>query len=179
MAQARARRVGILTGGGDCPMSVPLRTAVGKGKLKRAPRVRVVARRLAGVLIATAALAGCHQTRQRPSAPTPSATPLPVKKAAEEVVVAAWAEPKRLPPGGGQSQILVRLRKRGGAPFEGVEVRLQASAGTLFSGGKVLLTDAAGQTRDRLTTHRTSEITLNAGGTVYRFRVPVGPAPES
>ena len=37
MAQARARRVGILTGGGDCPMSVPLRTAVGKGKLKRVP----------------------------------------------------------------------------------------------------------------------------------------------
>jgi hypothetical protein len=145
------------------------------------PHVRVVARRLAGALIATAALAGCHESRQRPAAPapTPSATPLPVRKAAEEVVVAAWSEPKRLPAGGGQSQILVRLRKRGGAPFEGVEVRLQTSAGTLFSGGKVLLTDAAGQTRDRLTTHRTSEITLNAGGTVYRFRVPVGPAPES
>jgi hypothetical protein len=142
------------------------------------PRVRVVARRVAVTLIATAVLAGCHESR-RPGAPMPSATPLPVKKATEEVVVAAWAEPRHLPPGGGQSQILVRLRKRGGAPFEGVEVRLQASTGTLFSGGKVLLTDAAGQTRDRLTTHRTSEITLNAGGTVYRFRVPVGPAPES
>ena len=58
-------------------------------------------------------------------------------------------------------------------------MRLAASSGTLFSGGKVLLTDTAGQTRDRLTTRRSTEITLNAGGTVYRFRVPVGPAPES
>ena len=141
-------------------------------------RARVLARRMAVTLIATAALAGCHGFGHKPGAPAAEA-PLPVKKAPEEVVVAAWAEPRRLPPGGGQSQILVRLRKRGGAPFEGVEVRLQASTGTLFSGGKVLLTDAAGQTRDRLTTRRTSEITLNAGGTVYRFRVPVGPAPES
>ena len=135
-------------------------------------------RRVAVALLLAGALAGCHEGRPKPGAPSPSATPLPVKKAPEEVVVAAWAEPRRLPPGGGQSQILVRLRKRGGAPFEGVEVRLQASVGTLFSGGKVLLTDAAGQTRDRLTTRRTSEITLNAGGTVYRFRVPVGAPPE-
>ena len=136
-------------------------------------------RRVAVALLSAVALAGCHEGRQRPGAAGPGAAPLPVKKAPEDVVVAAWAEPRRLPPGGGQSQILVRLRKRGGAPFEGVEVRLQASSGTLFSGGKVLLTDAAGQTRDRLTTHRTSEITLNAGGTVYRFRVPVGVPPES
>jgi len=135
--------------------------------------------RAAAVLLAVSAGTACHEAKQKPGVPTPAATPLPVKKAAEEVVVSAWAEPRHLPPGGGQSQILVRLRKRGGAPFEGVEVRLQASAGTLFSGGKVLVTDPSGQTRDRLTTRRTSEITLNAGGTVYRFRVPVGPAPES
>lgn len=130
-------------------------------------------------LLLAGALAACHEGRGRPGPPAPPSAPLPVKKAPEDVVVAAWAEPRHLPPGGGQSQILVRLRKRGGAPFEGVEVRLQASQGTLFSGGKVLITDAAGQTRDRLTTHRTSEITLNAGGTVYRFRVPVGAPPES
>jgi hypothetical protein len=124
-------------------------------------------------------LAGCQVFKGKPQAPAPAApAPLPVKKAAEEVVVAAWAEPKRLPPMGGSAQILVRLRKRGGAPYEGVEVRLQTSAGRLFSGGKVLVTDAAGQTRDRLTTSRTAEITLNAGGTVYRFHVPVGPPPE-
>jgi hypothetical protein len=124
-------------------------------------------------------LAGCHVFKGKPAAPAPSApSPLPVKKAAEEVVVAAWAEPKRLPPMGGSAQILVRLRKRGGAPYDGVEVRLQTSTGRLFSGGKVLVTDPAGQTRDRLTTSRTAEITLNAGGTVYRFHVPVGPPPE-
>jgi hypothetical protein len=138
---------------------------------------RVLTRRVLAALLLAGALAGCDALRGKPKPPTAPA-PLPVKKATEEVVVAAWAEPRRLPPGGGQSQILVRLRKRGGAPYEGVEVRLQTSVGTLFSGGKVLLTDAAGQTRDRLTTHRTAAITLNAGGTVYRFRVPVGPAPE-
>ena len=137
-------------------------------------------KRFFAVLLVAGAIAGCHESKGRPEPPAPSSptTLLPVKKAAEDVVVAAWAEPRRLPPGGGQSQIIVRLRKRGGAPYEGVEVRLAASSGTLFSGGKVLLTDAAGQTRDRLTTRRSTEITLNAGGTVYRFRVPVGPAPE-
>ncbi len=100
--------------------------------------------------------------------------PLPVEKAPEEVVVAAWAEPPRLAPGGGQAQILVRLQKRGGAPYERVQVRLSASTGSLYSGGRVLLSDAAGHTRDRLTTRETAYITVNAGGTVYRIRVPVG-----
>ena len=137
--------------------------------------------RLLAALLVAAALAGCQEKKGKPAAPAPPAStaPLPVKKATEDVVVAAWAEPRRLPPGGGQSQIIVRLRKRGGAPYEGVEVRLRSSAGTLFSGGKILVTDASGQTRDRLTTRRDTEITLNAGGTVYRFRVPVGPDPES
>jgi hypothetical protein len=139
--------------------------------------------RRAAAALALSALVGCSVFKGKPApAPVPSAptapAPLPVKKAEEEVVVAAWAEPKRLPPAGGAAQILVRLRRRGGAPYEGVEVRLQTSAGRLFSGGKVLVTDAAGQTRDRLTAQRTAEVTLNAGGTVYRFRVPVGPPPE-
>ena len=137
--------------------------------------------RRAAAALALSALFGCSVFKGKPAAPAqPSGAPppLPVKKAGEEVVVAAWAEPKRLPPMGGSAQILVRLRKRGGAPYDGVEVRLQTSTGRLFSGGKVLVTDAAGQTRDRLTTSRTAEVTLNAGGTVYRFHVPVGPPPE-
>ncbi len=136
--------------------------------------------RRAAAALALSALFGCSVFKGKPApAPVPSAPPpLPVKKAEEEVVVAAWAEPKRLPPAGGAAQILVRLRRRGGAPYQGVEVRLQTSAGRLFSGGKVLVTDAAGQTRDRLTTQRTAEVTLNAGGTVYRFHVGVGPPPE-
>lgn len=108
------------------------------------------------------------------SEPGPEPEPLPVKKVDEEVVVAAWAEPKSLPAGGGQAQILVRLQKRGGAPFTGVEVRLAASTGTLYSGGRILITDNRGMTRDRLTTRRSARVTLNAGGTAYSFNVRVG-----
>jgi hypothetical protein len=56
-------------------------------------------------------------------------------------------------------------------------VRLSTSSGTLFSGGRVLVTDAQGMTRDRLTARRPAVITLNAGGTRYRFQVPVAPSP--
>jgi hypothetical protein len=132
---------------------------------------------LAATLIGLAS--GCSvfrhgpQAGRPPAAPDSAPPPLPVDKAPEDVIVAAWAEPSRLPPAGGEAQILVRLQKRGGVPFPGVQVRLRTSAGSLYSGGKVLVTDASGRTRDRLTTHSSAHITLNAGGTVYRFRVPV------
>ena len=84
-------------------------------------------------MVAALALGGCRsggavrpETPTDPAAPSTGPPPLPVKKASEEVVVAAWAEPKQLPPRGGQVQILVRAQKRGGAPFPGVEVRIQA-----------------------------------------------------
>jgi hypothetical protein len=113
-----------------------------------------------------------------PEPPLPDEEPLPVAEVAEPIVVAAWAEPKELPAGGGQVQILVRIQRRGGKRFPGVEVRLRSSSGTLYSAGRLLVTDASGMTRDRLTTKRTATITLNAGGTRYRFRVPVAePAP--
>jgi hypothetical protein len=101
---------------------------------------------------------------------------LEVIRAPEEVVVTAWAEPSHLPPGGGIVQILVRAQKRGGAPYAGVEVRLKTSSGTLFSADRVLVTDRNGMTRDRLTAHKTAEITMNAGGTRHRFLVPVLPS---
>jgi hypothetical protein len=132
--------------------------------------------------------AGCSVVRRgpagapppgEPAAPDLPPPPLPVEKAPEDVIVAAWAEPSRLPAAGGQTQILVRLQKRGGVPFPGVQVRLRTSAGSLYSDGKVLVTDSAGRTRDRLTTHSSAHITLNAGGTVYRFRVPVVAEPSS
>jgi hypothetical protein len=103
----------------------------------------------------------------------PEDEPLPVTPVSEPIVVAAWAEPKELPAGGGQAQILVRIQKRGGRRYPGVEVRLRSSSGALYSGGRVLVTDASGMTRDRLTTKKTATITLNAGGTRYRFQVPV------
>jgi hypothetical protein len=107
----------------------------------------------------------------------PDEEPLPVKVVEEPIVVAAWAEPRQLPAGGGQVQILVRIQKRGGRRFPGVEVRLRASPGSLYSSGHVLVTDAQGMTRDRLTTRKTAVVTLNAGGTRYRFQVPVAEDP--
>ena len=131
----------------------------------------------------TVSAAACGHARRGPQPPRPPAVeaepaPLPVEKAPGDVIVAAWAEPSRLPPAGGQTQILVRLQKHGGVRFPGVQVRLRTSRGTLYSDGRVLVTDATGRTRDRLTTRQTAAVTLNAGGTVYRFRVPVG-APAS
>jgi hypothetical protein len=98
-----------------------------------------------------------------------------VRPALEEVVVAAWAEPPRLGEGGGEAQILVRLQRRNGRPYPGVDVQLSASQGRLYSAGRVLTTNASGMTRDRLTTGRTATVTVNAGGTRYRFRVAVAP----
>ncbi len=127
-------------------------------------RPRIATLLLGAALIGLAS--GCSVIRHGPEAgpPPPVAPdspppPLPVDKAPEDVIVAAWAEPSRLPPAGGEAQILVR--------------RLRTSAGSLYSGGKVLVTDSSGRTRDRLTTHSSAHITLNAGGTVYRFHVPV------
>jgi hypothetical protein len=110
-----------------------------------------------------------------PEAPaTPEPTPLPpVARAAEPVTVRAWAEPRQLPPAGGQTQILVLARKRNGDPFEGVEVRIQASEGTLFSASRILTTDASGRTRDRLTTRRSSKVTVNVGGSMHEIEVAV------
>jgi hypothetical protein len=88
-----------------------------------------------------------------------------------EVVVAAWAEPARLPPSGGQVQILVRIQRPNGEPYPGVQVRLKASAGKLYSGGKTLVTDASGMTRDRLTAKQPSDIVVLVGDTRHRFRV--------
>jgi hypothetical protein len=143
---------------------------------------------LARLLLATLLCGGCatfgHKEKAPPPPPpagtalTPEAgsgdeEPLPVTPVAEPIVVAAWAEPKELPAGGGQAQILVRIQRLGGKRFPGVEVRLRSSGGTLYSAGRVLVTDASGMTRDRLTARKTVTITLNAGGTRYRFQVPV------
>ncbi len=64
------------------------------------------------------------------------------------MLVAAWAEPAHLQPGGGQAHILIRVQRPGGAPAEGVEVRLQTSKGSLYSAGRILRTGGNGRTRD-------------------------------
>jgi hypothetical protein len=139
----------------------------------------VIKRLLALVLaVATGGCALLSDKGKGPGSPVVKGPdPLPVKVVPEEVVIAVWSEPSTLPERGGQAQILVRLQKRGGAPFQGVEVRLRTSAGSLFSRGRILVSDASGRTRDRLSTRETAHVTLNAGGTVYRFRVPVGEPP--
>ena len=120
-----------------------------------------------------------QEIEREPPPPPPEVSTsegLEVRKVQEEIVVASWSEPSRLPPGGGEAQILVRVQKRGGRVYPGVEVRLRASPGTLYSQGRLLVTDRNGMTRDRLTTRQTSRVVLNAGGVVYRFTVPVMPA---
>lgn len=124
----------------------------------------------------------------QPAPSSPSPTPIPeaasvatpphlvVRRASEEVVVAAWAEPARLAPPGGQVQILVRAQRRDGRPYPGVQVRLSSTSGSLLSRGRVLVTDASGMTRDRLRLRATAAVVLNAGGTRYKFDVPVADA---
>ena len=141
------------------------------------PRVTV----RAVVLLALALLPACGLFRDRPPRPpAPAASPAPepppraeVQPAGEPITVRAWAEPRRLPPAGGQSQILVLVRKRTGEPLPGVQVRVEAEHGTLFSRGRILTTDEAGRTRDRLTTRRPTTVTVNAGGTIQRLEVDV------
>jgi hypothetical protein len=114
-----------------------------------------------------------------PEPPKTAEEGLVVKKVSDPIVVAAWAEPKRLPMGGGQAQLLVRVQKRGGVAYAGVEVRFKASEGSLYSHGQVLVTNQQGLTRDRLTTKKTATVMLNAGGMRYTFTVPVGEEPSS
>jgi len=122
-----------------------------------------------GLLLGVLLTASCHKG----APPQPPGDPLGVRVVDQPLVISAWAEPKTLPAGGGEAQILVRIQKPGGKPFPGVQVRLSTSEGTLFSAGRVLVTDGRGMTRDRLTAAKTATITLNAGGTRYRFPVPV------
>jgi hypothetical protein len=123
------------------------------------------------------------------SLPTPQPTPLPtpealaspspdaVQEVERQILVSAWAEPAHLPAHGGQAQLLVRVLTPDRRPLAGVEVRFEASAGTIYSQGRLLTTGSNGMTRDRLTTHESTTVTVNAGGTLFRFTVPVGAAP--
>jgi hypothetical protein len=96
-----------------------------------------------------------------------------VRPEAGPLTVRAWAEPAELRPGGGQAHILVRVQRPDGRPAVGVEVRLTSSHGSLYSRGRILTTDSQGRTRDRLTTRRTAEVMVNAGGTHHHLVVTV------
>ena len=132
--------------------------------------------RRALVAVAVAVLPACGLFRgdapRAPEAPVPTPLP-PLAQAVEPVLVRAWAEPRQLPPAGGQTQLIVLARKRNGDPFEGVEVRFTTTAGTLYSQSRVLLTDANGRTRDRLTTRDPAVVTVDVGGSVQTIPVAV------
>jgi len=134
--------------------------------------------RSAALLSLALLVTGCAKSdgpRAPEAPPEPKATPLPaVTQAVEPVLVRAWAEPRLLPPAGGQTQIIVLARKRSGDPYEGLEVRFTTSEGTLFSKSRVLVTDSAGRTRDRLTTKRSATVTVDVGGNVQEIPVTVG-----
>lgn len=162
--------------------------------------MRLAFRRVSLAVSIAVLSAGCglfREERPRPPAPPPTppspsppATPTPPPPAVPEPVpeapvratpgvtpaegvarVVVSAEPRALPPFGGQAQILVRVTRRDGTPYPGVEVRLSTTAGTLFSQGQTLVTDAAGRTRDRLTTREAATVTVNAGGVVRAVEV--------
>jgi hypothetical protein len=125
------------------------------------------------------------ETPPAESAPTPVPTP-PGEAPSEEIAplttttdiaVSVWSEPKHLPPGGGQAQIIVRVQKAGNRPVPGLEVRLKTSQGSLYSRGRLLVTDARGMTRDRLATTRTATVKINVAGSRQELVVPVGEAP--
>lgn len=95
-------------------------------------------------------------------------------------MIAAWTEPRYLPPGGGQVKVLVRVQRvqrAGGGPYPGVQVQLQSTAGHLLSAGKILVTDAQGMTHDRLTAKEPVGIVVRIGDTRYSFQVTMPPAP--
>ncbi len=107
----------------------------------------------------------------------PEAPPRPslsVTPADQAIAVSLWSEPRQLRAGGGQAQILVRVQTRGNRPAPGIEVRLATSEGSLYSNGRLLVTDPRGMTRDRLTTHRSTRVTVNAGGVTQEIVVLVG-----
>jgi PKD repeat protein len=85
---------------------------------------------------------------------------LPIGSAAAETVTLR-AEPGRLPPGGGSTQVIALVRDLAGNPLAGATVAFSTTAGTLSNGSAV--TDAAGEARTTLTTGREATVTANVG----------------
>lgn len=85
---------------------------------------------------------------------------LPIGSAAAETLTVR-AEPARLPPGGGATQIVAIVRNVAGDAVAGASVAFTASAGTLSTG--VAQTDANGEARTTLTTSRETTVTARVG----------------
>jgi PKD repeat protein len=98
---------------------------------------------------------------------------LPIGSAAAETVTVR-AEPARLSPGGGSSQIVALVRDLAGNPLSGASVAFSASAGTMSSG--VALTDGNGEARSTLTTSRETTVTATVGAKSGQATVSVDDA---
>jgi hypothetical protein len=125
------------------------------------------------VLAASCRFAPGRTPPSPPSTPSLPPTPRPIIPRHGEVDIAAWAEPRSVPAGGGQVQIIVRVKRVGDGPYAGVQVTTQSDYGTLLSAGKPLVTDRDGMARDRLTTKSHTLVIVQVGDMRYRFKVPV------
>ena len=85
---------------------------------------------------------------------------LPIGSAATETVTVR-AEPARLGPGGGSTQIVALVRDLAGNPLSGASVAFSASAGSMSAG--VAQTDINGEARSTLTTGRETTVTATVG----------------
>ena len=85
---------------------------------------------------------------------------LPIGSAAAETVTVR-AEPARLSPGGGSTQIVALVRDLAGNPLHDASVAFSASAGTMSSG--VSKTNENGEARSTLTTARETTVTATVG----------------
>ena len=85
---------------------------------------------------------------------------LPIGSAAAETVTVR-AEPARLSPGGGSTQIVALVRDLAGNALTGASVAFSASAGTMSAG--VVQTDINGEARSTLTTSRETTVTATVG----------------
>jgi PKD repeat protein len=100
---------------------------------------------------------------------------LPIGSAAAETVTVR-AEPSRLSPGGGATQIVALVRDLAGNALAGASVAFTTTAGNLSSG--VAQTDASGEARSTLTTARESTVTATVGAKTGQVTVGVDAAPS-
>jgi PKD repeat protein len=100
---------------------------------------------------------------------------VPIGSAAAETVTVR-AEPARLGPGGGSTQIIALVRDEAGNGLSGTSVSFSATAGQLSSG--TATTDGNGEARVTLNTNRETTVTVNVGGATDDVTIELDLAPS-
>lgn len=101
--------------------------------------------------------------------------PLPIGSAAAETITLR-ADPARVGPNGGTTQIVALVRDLAGNALSGTTVAFTANAGQLSTG--TASTDAAGEARVTLTTARETTVTAAVGSKSSTVTVSVDTAPS-